>query len=332
MKKKILVLMSLFVMATTAVACSKQGDYYEGFISEDEGKGAPVPAGAEYARKNKIYTPGQNMPGSAIAGDVYKHGDYVYTMKSDGWSVALQDNVDKTKASFGEIEEEIANSPVVDLSDLFKGCTNMTVSPAIPASVKVMNNTFYDCESLLEAPEFPKKTESVQYTFYNCKSMTKGTAIPEGVKDIKYIYYGCASLTELPAIPESVTAMTYAFTGCASATTAPKLPSKAKLIGFCFSDCTSLIEGPEIPETVTDMSGVFKNCTSLKTAPRIPANVDYLTDTFNSCTSLTGTLVIDCNASNRAGCFRLVNFKEQGLTITGSSTVIDKLMATGITN
>ena len=78
------------------------------------------------------------------------------------------------------------------------------------------------------------------------------------------------------------------------------------------------------------MSGAFKNCTSMTKAPSIPAGVQYLTDTFNSCTSLTGTLVIDSNASNRAGCFRLVNFTAQGLEVTGASTVIDKLLATGI--
>lgn len=331
MKKKIFIFMTFLTMTFTAVACSKQGDYYEGFVTDqDEGKGDKIPSGGQYVRKTKTYIAGQNMPGTAKEGDIYTYGDYTYTMKADGWSVVLEKSIDKNRESYGEILEEIASSPVVDLTDLFKDCVNMTTSPKIPSSATKLNNTFYNCTALTEAPELPATVETVQYTFYDCKSMTKATALPDGLTDIKYVFYGCSALTELPAIPDSVTAMTYAFAGCSSVTTAPKLPSKAKLIGFCFSDCTSLLEGPEIPETVTDMSGVFKNCTSLKTAPRIPASVDYLTDTFNSCTSLTGTLVIDCNASNRAGCFRLVNFKEQGLTITGSSTVIDKLMATGI--
>ena len=56
MKKKILILMTVMTMTFTAVACSGQGDYYEGFVSDqDEGKGDKIPSGGQYVRKTKTY-------------------------------------------------------------------------------------------------------------------------------------------------------------------------------------------------------------------------------------------------------------------------------------
>ena len=334
MKKKLLIFTVLMTMAF-AVACADEGDYYDGFkTAEDlEGeKGEPVPAGGKYTKSStgKVIFEGENMPETAADGDVYEQGDYVYTMMAEGWTVTLNKTVDKTRDSFNDIIDTIANCPIINITDLYKGCTGLLKSPKIPDSVKVMDHAFDGCTALTEAPALPANVESIQYTFYDCKSITAGPTIPNTVKDLKYTFYGCSSLKEAPAIPDNITNIIYAFNGCSSLTKAPKMPPKLKIMGYAFCDCTSLVEAPEVPETVTDMAGVFKNCTSLVKGPRIPANVKYLSDTFNSCTSLTGTLVIDGTASDNAGCFRLVNFKAQGLEVTGAATNIDKLLRTGI--
>lgn len=334
MKKRLLIFTILMTMIFV-VACAEEGDYYDGFITEeDDGaeNGEAVPAGGKYVRKStgKIYSEGQNMPETAENGDTYSYGDYVYTMNVEGWKVAFNDTIDRTRTSYEEMIETIAGYPIIDLSELYKGCTNMTVSPKIPSTVKSMNNTFYECSALVETPELPSTVENLQYTFYGCKSLTKAPVLPNGIKVIKYVLYECSSLSELPEIPASVTNIQYAFYGCTGITKSPKLPDNMLVMGHAFEGCVGLVEAPVIPETVTDVEAAFKNCTGLKTATAIPEKVKFFGETFYGCTSLTGTVVINTNTTYRGGCFGLVNFKAQGLEVTGSSKEIDKMMQTGI--
>ncbi|MEE1516993.1 MAG: leucine-rich repeat domain-containing protein [Lachnospiraceae bacterium] len=334
MKKKLLIFTVLMTMAF-AVACADEGDYYDGFLSEKEEaieEGDSIPAGGQYTRKNtgKIYTEGQKMPKTAENGDVYSYGDYVYTMKTDGWGVTLNSNVDKTEDSFEDMLELIAEYPIVDLADLYKGCTNMTASPKIPSTVKVMTNTFYECAALATAPELPAGVEDIQYTFYGCTSLTKAPVIPDGVKLLKYTFHGCVNLTEVPELPSSITNMAYTFCGCTSLSQPPKTPEKLITMGHTYEGCVKIVNAPEIPETVTDLEATFKNCTGLKTATPIPEKVKFFIETFYGCTSLTGTVVINTNTTYRTNCFTLVNFKQQGIEVTGSSNAIDKFMESGI--
>lgn len=312
MKKKLLFLLLCFTMIFV-VACSEEGDYYDGFKVDNSVKedGDSIPSGGEYTKKatKAVYTSGQNMPEKAAMGDTYKYGDYTYTMRKDGWSVALSEGTDKAKEAYGEILETIASFPIIDLNDLFKECTNMKTAPKLPDTVQTMSNTFYGCAALEEIEAFPSSLEKMQY-----------------------VCYDCTSLKELPDVPASVNNMQYAFSGCSSITKAPKLPDGLTILSYAFDRCSSLLETPEIPATVKDMAGAFKSCTSLVKATEIPVSVEYLTDTFNGCTSLTGTVVINANPGNRAGCFASVNFAAQGLEVTGASTMIDKLMQTGIVN
>ena len=92
------------------VACSEEGDYYDGFKVDNSVKedGDPIPSGGEYTKKatKAVYTSGQNTPEKAAMGDTYKYGDYTYTMRKDGWSVALSEGTDKAKEAYGEITVE----------------------------------------------------------------------------------------------------------------------------------------------------------------------------------------------------------------------------------
>ena len=310
MNKKILFLLLCFIMVF-GVACSAEGDYYDGFIVKDDVKetGDKIPSGGQYIKKatKSVYEAGQNMPEKAAMGDVYKYGDYVYTMRKDGWAVVLGESVEKTKESYGEIMAEIAGYPILDLNDLFKGCTNMKTAPELPDTVTEMNYTFYECAALEEVSK-----------------------LPSGLVSLQYIFSGCTSLKEAPEIPTGITNMKYAFSGCTSLTKAPKLPENLKIVSYAFEGCTGITESPDIPVTVTDMAGIFKDCTGLLKGPTVPENVDYLTDAFRNCTSLTGTLVINANPSNNASCFMSVNFAAQGLEVTGTSKMIERLMKTGI--
>lgn len=311
MKKKLLFLLMCFTMIFV-VACSEEGDYYDGFLVKEEvvkENGDPVPAGGQYIKKatNATYTQGQNMPEEASIGDKYIYGDYVYTMKKNGWNVALNDTTDKTKTSFEDILESIAGTAIVDLNDLFKGCANMTASPKLPSTVQTMNNTFYECTALAEAPVLPASLEIMQSTFYGCTSLTEAPEIPSGVTNIKCAFQSCTSLVK-----------------------ASKLPSKLNAMSATFKDCKSLLEAPEIPASVTDLAETFRNCESMTKGSAIPENVKFFTDTYNGCISLTGSIDISTSTSYISGCFTKVNFAAQGLELTGSSTMLDQLLHTGI--
>ena len=308
MKRRLTFLM-LCITMMFLVACSAEGDYYDGFRVDNNVKedGEEIPTGGEYTKfaTKATYKGGQNMPETAEMGDIYKYGDYTYTMGVDGWRVEL--TADKTLEAYSDLLETIAGFPITDITDLYKGCANMKTSPKLPDSIVTMNYAFNGCTALTSAPEFPKS-----------------------VKNIQYVFYECPNITNAPDIPEAVVNMKYAFSGCTNIKNTPKLSSGMKVMTNAFEGCIYITDMPEIPATVTDLSCTFKGCTSLVNTTVIPEAVDYLTDTFNGCTSLTGTLEINAKASNRAGCFAGVNFKAQGLEVTGTCKHIDKLLKTGI--
>ena len=51
---------------------------------------------------------------------------------------------------------------------------------------------------------------------------------------------------------------------------------------------------------------------------------------FYYCKSLTGTIEINANPTSYSGCFCGVKFITQGITLTGSSTKLSALKATGL--
>ena len=54
--------------------------------------------------------------------------------------------------------------------------------------------------------------------------------------------------------------------------------------------------------------------------------------TFVNCTSLTGKIEINANPTSYDNCFHSVDFNTQNIMLTGNSTKLDALKATGINN
>ena len=78
----------------------------------------------------------------------------------------------------------------------------------------------------------------------------------------------------------------------------------------------------------------FENCTSLVDVSKliIPSGTISVGSAFKNCTSLTGTIVINGNPYNTSyydGCFAGVDFESQNITLTGSSSHLDVIGATG---
>ena len=100
-------------------------------------------------------------------------------------------------------------------------------------------------------------------------------------------------------------------------------------MGSAFSGCTNLEVAPEIPSCITEIGLAFDGCTSLTTAPIIPATIEGLSGTFWGCTALTGEVVINTETTVYSYCFYNIDFEAQGITLTGTSTKLDVIGATG---
>jgi len=97
-------------------------------------------------------------------------------------------------------------------------------------------------------------------------------------------------------------------------------------MSYTFRSCTSLTGAPMIPDSVTNMYGTFILCTSLTTGSNIPVNVTDAAWTYAGCTALTGTIAVDSNPTSYASCFANT---QKAITLTGSSTMLAELAATG---
>ena len=99
-----------------------------------------------------------------------------------------------------------------------------------------------------------------------------------------------------------------------------------------FENNSKLIEMPKIPKTVISLKRAFCSCSKLTTASEIPKNVINMYATFVNCTSLTGKIEINANPTSYDNCFHSVDFNTQNIMLTGNSTKLDALKATGINN
>ena len=121
------------------------------------------------------------------------------------------------------------------------------------------------------------------------------------------------------------------FTSCNNLTAAPTIPNDVTDINNAFFHCSSLTTAPDLKNNTNleTMANTFNSCTSLTTAPVIPSSVTNMSQTFLGCTALTGTIEINANPTRYSYCFSYVDFKAQNITLTGTSTMIDAIGATG---
>ena len=147
---------------------------------------------------------------------------------------------------------------VVNMSQMFFGCTNLVAIPKLNTSkVTGMNYMFGVCSKLITIPELnTSNVTSMNGMFSQCSSLT---TIPEldtnKVTNMNAMFYDCRSLTAIPQLDTSnVTSMNVMFYFCQKLTTIPELDTG----------------------NVTDMSAMFDGCTSLKTIymKNIKANLD----------------------------------------------------------
>ena len=219
--------------------------------------------------------------------------------------------------------------PVTILRGTFHGCTKLITAPEIPLTVTDMQATFDACTGLTTVPEIPSSVTKMICTFRGCTNLINIPEIPSSVTDMIGTFAECTNLTTAPTIPSSVKDMRETFYGCTKLMTAPEIPSSVTNMEWTFRGCTGLLTAPMIPSSVTNMNATFQGCTKLMTAPTIPSGVTSLDMTFTNCINLTGNLIINANPTGYNKCLTdAATADDANLIVSGSSTVLDKIIAT----
>ena len=151
---------------------------------------------------------------------------------------------------------------------LFSGCSQLTSTPELPATVLAENcyrSMFSGCTALTQTPELPATELAEQCyrsMFDGCTALTQAPELPAtNLANYCYVYMlrGCTALTQAPSIlpATNLTLGCYAsmFDGCTALTQAPELPA-TNLAHGCyeamFYGCTALTQAPELPATTLD--------------------------------------------------------------------------------
>ncbi len=153
------------------------------------------------------------------------------------------------------------------------------------------------------------------------------------ITSLKNTFDGCESLVIAPEIPTTVTNMFAVFRKCTQLTDASNVvvPSGVTNMYSAFHDCKALIKAPDMSNAnrVTNLYYAFSGCSSLTDAPMISKSVTNMNSTFKGCKKLTGTIIINADPTTYTTCFGNVDFSAQNIALTGESTILDTLGATG---
>ncbi|MBQ9143245.1 MAG: leucine-rich repeat protein [Lachnospiraceae bacterium] len=270
-----------------------------------EGAVFTIPAEGTYIRKstNENLTEGTQIYASQMEyGDRLFLGDYCYTFAEteagDGWKVAV---TSKTQTEYGEMQAPFGIA-VLSMDSAFAGCENMTKAPEIPNTVRNLESAYIGCTSLVEAPIIPEGITSMVRTFWECTALETVPVIPEGVTDLQATFQDCTAMKIAPVLPSTITYMAETFLGCSSLETPPNIPEGVKSIQYAFAQCSSLKQAPVIPSSVLDLRSAFAGCYAL-----------------------TGEIEIHANPTLWSGCFNFVDFEKQGITLTGSSIMLESI-------
>lgn len=203
---------------------------------------------------------------------------------------------------------------LTDLTNLFKGCTSLTLACRFHDAAKVATSCYEGCsnlatvEGLYSAKNFWKFIEKIDNCFSGCAKLTKpANAESNNIAEFSSRYNhldgcfkGCAKLTgKVPRFLNAHLTAVSCFEGCA------ELGADTE---------NELIYGDEIQ----DLTNCFKGCSKLvvktESVPDFPLSVKAAVSCFEGCTSLTAKIIDLKNVAHGIdvsrcfyGCGKVVN-------------------------
>ena len=171
--------------------------------------------------------------------------------------------------SYISIDNGLTYTTVTSISEIFRNCSDLKVSPELPNTVVDISDAF-NSTGIIEAPMIPSGVTNMGSTFQNCTLMEKASKIPIGVINLQGTFMN-TKITQTPEIPYGVENMYGTF------------------------QSTLITEGPVIPNSVIDMRATFKDCDRLVTGSDIPESVTNIESVYSNCTNLGGKITLNCN-------------------------------------
>ena len=259
---------------------------------------AKAPEEQKEERNNGVI--GIGTDGKAVNMDLW---EYTYISENDSYALNDDEVINnleiENKGYLGDFDEngQIAGTVPVYI----KSSSDIEFKP-----VTDMNNTFRECSKLKIAPKIPETVITMFTTFNSCVNLEIPPILPSKLENMYGLFYNCNSLKYSPEFPKTVTDMAQSFVFC------------RKIESF-----------PELPPNVISLNGAFAHNPALKKAPSyIPSTAKTMKETFIDCPNLEGTIVIDANPIDYTRCFQKTSLYGNGLTLTGKSNLLEKLINT----
>lgn len=127
--------------------------------------------------------------------------------KNEGFKINLKnEGVKLSNSSFTEVPDWADFSGIIDMSNMFKECLNLTVIPSIDTSlVTRMDMTFENCIGITTIPQLnTSNVTSMFQTFYKCSRLQSiPQLITSNVTDMSGLFRDCTNLTSIPKLNAS---------------------------------------------------------------------------------------------------------------------------------
>ena len=147
--------------------------------------------------------------------------------------------------SYIEQSPIIQNTAVTDMTEAFKGCTNLLEVPTLPNNVTNLTSAFAGCTSITDATIVDgSKVTDASSAFGGCTSLENADISSLSIlTDASNMFDSCTSLETVTGLSSTVTDLTEAFSDCTSLTTIHdwSVDTSTATMTDCFSNCSSLV-------------------------------------------------------------------------------------------
>ena len=222
---------------------------------------------------------------------------------------------------------------ITSMSATFYNIKSLITPPELPNTVISLRETFLNCEELISMPEIPSNVINMRSTFNGCSKLINVKDIPNKVTDMGSTYQNCTSLESFGTIPDSVILLTTTFYNCKNLKTIEHIGNEVKDMSRAFANCLQLSGIPNIPQSVENMTMAFSNCNNITNVNiMIPITVQEFEGAFATCRKMQGNVEINANPQNYKYCFLECATDGTGLTIRGTSEILQNLKEAYVSN
>ena len=211
----------------------------------------------------------------------------------------------------------------INMANIFYGCSNFNQPVNIPNSITRMGGTFSGCSNFNQPVNIPNSVTVMSYTFDGCSNFNQPVNIPNSVTDMYYTFYGCSNFNQPVNIPNSVTDMSSTFGSCSTFNQLVNIPNSVTGMAHTFYRCSNFNQPVNIPNSVIIMSGTFSSCSNFNQPVNIPNSVTSFDNTFYGCSNFNQPVNIPNSVTSLYMTFFNCNNLNQPVNIPNSVTSLD---------